>query len=198
VTYRSAPRDLRASDVDRERVISVLSAAAADGRLTGEEHSDRVERACAARTLGELAVLTTDLAGPADQPIRLDAGFPVVGIFGYERRDGRWVVPPTVPVVAAFGQVVLDLREALLRTQQVTVFATVVGGTLELIVGDGVPVEISGTSLFTRKVNKTPRAAGAGMPVVVVRAVAIGGTIRVISPRKPRRLGGIRRNGLPR
>jgi hypothetical protein len=197
VTYRSSPRDLRASDVDRERVISVLSAAAADGRLTGEEHSERVERAYSARTLGELAVLTTDLAGPADQPIRLDAGFPVVGIFGHERREGRWVVPPTVPAVAAFGQVVLDLREALLQTPQVTVFATVVGGTLELIVGDGVAVEISGTTVLTRKVNKTMRAAGAGMPIVIVRAFAIGGTIRVISPRKARWLGGSRRNGLP-
>jgi Domain of unknown function (DUF1707) len=179
-------------------VISLITEAAADGRLTLAEHSDRVERAYSARTLGELAVLTTDLAAPAAQPFRLDGKGPVVGVFGRERRDGRWVVPASVPVLAVFGEVVLDLRDALLQTQRVTVYATVVGGTLELMVPDGVAVELNGTSVLTRKVNRTPRAAAPGMPVVEVRAVSIGGTIRVISPRRSRWPGGLRRNGLPR
>jgi ferric-dicitrate binding protein FerR (iron transport regulator) len=180
-------------------VISLITAAAADGRLTLAEHSDRVERAYSARTLGELAALTTDLAAPAAQPIRLDGRSPVVGVFGRDRRDGRWVVPPTVPVLAVFGEVVLDLRDALLQSQRVTVYATVVGGTLELMVPDGVAVELNGTSVLTRKINRTPRVVAPGMPVVEVRAVSIGGTIRVISPaRRSRWLGGLRRNGLPR
>jgi hypothetical protein len=199
VTYRPAPRDLRASDADREGVISLITAAAADGRLTLAEHSDRVERAYSARTLGELAALTTDLAAPAGQPIRLDGRSPVVGVFGRDRRDGRWVVPPSVPVLAVFGEVVLDLRDALLQSQRVTVYATVVGGTLELMVPEGVAVELNGTSVLTRKINRTPRVVAPGMPVVEVRAVSIGGTIRVISPaRRSRWLGGLRRNGLPR
>src|SRR5215469_11170228 len=81
VTYRPAPRDLRASDSDRERVITLLGEAAADGRLTADEHEDRVEGAYRARTLGELAGLTIDLVAPSEQPIRLDGRRAVTGVF---------------------------------------------------------------------------------------------------------------------
>src|SRR5215472_15072942 len=54
--------DLRASDADRDRVIDVLRAATADGRLTADEFSERMEAALASRTFRELAPLTADLA----------------------------------------------------------------------------------------------------------------------------------------
>jgi fatty acid desaturase len=53
--------DLRASDGDRERTVDELRAHAADGRLTVEELEERVQRALAARTIGELTSLTRDL-----------------------------------------------------------------------------------------------------------------------------------------
>jgi hypothetical protein len=188
---------MRASDADREGVISLLTAAAADGRLTPDEHSERVERACAARTLGELAVLTTDLAEQSKQPFRLDGKSSVLAVFGRDRREGRWVVPPTVPVLAVFGEAVLDLREALLQSERVVIYGTVVGGTLELIVPDGVAVQLLGSTMLTRKINRSPRATP-GSPVVEVRTVAFGGTIRVTSPRRSRWRGSLRRGGLPR
>jgi hypothetical protein len=52
---------LRASDVDREAIVTHLSAAAVDGRSTLEEFTDRTQRAYAARTWGELAQLVGDL-----------------------------------------------------------------------------------------------------------------------------------------
>ena len=76
---RQAPRDLRASDADRDRVPTLLAEAASDGRLTMPEHSERVQRACAARTLGDLAELTADLAAPSAQPVRLDGGRVISG-----------------------------------------------------------------------------------------------------------------------
>ncbi len=55
----------RASDADRDRGVDVIKAAFAEGRLTREEHSARVERAYGARTYSELAALSADLpAGP--------------------------------------------------------------------------------------------------------------------------------------
>jgi len=213
VTFRPAPRDLRAADSDRERVIAVLSSAAADGRLTPDEHADRVERAYRARTLGELAGLTLDLVGPADQPIRLDGRRPVAGIFGRDRRGGRWVVPESLPVLVIFGEVELDLREALLQAGRTVVYATLIGGTIHLIVPDGVLVDTTGTALLTRKkIDRPARPArltgrgsassrpaadsrpawsqpGQGPAVVELRTVGFGGTIRVTSPRRPRRPG---------
>jgi hypothetical protein len=52
---------LRASDADRERFVEALSQHHADGRLTTEELAERTERAYAARTLGDLDALATDL-----------------------------------------------------------------------------------------------------------------------------------------
>jgi Domain of unknown function (DUF1707) len=55
----------RSSDADRERAIEVLKAAFAEGRLTREEHSERVQRVYHSRTYAELAELSADLpAGP--------------------------------------------------------------------------------------------------------------------------------------
>ncbi len=210
MTDRPAPRDLRASDSERDRVVTLLGEAAADGRLTPAEHTDRVERAYQARTLGELAVLTTDLVGPDAQPIRLHGRRPVAGLFGRDSRDGCWVVPESLPVLAVFGDVELDLREALLQSGRIVVYATVVFGTIHLIVPDGVVVETTGSALLTRKVTRTlrvpaaPGSARAGrmqpsdQPVIEVRTVGIGGTIKVTSPKRVRRLGGLRRGGLPR
>ena len=172
-------------------MIALLTEAAGDGRLTLGEHSERTERAYSARTLGELAVLTSDLAVPSAQPIRLDTRKPVAGIFGRERRDGRWVVPERLAVSAIFGEVVLDMREALLQSQRVTVLATVMGGTLQLIVPDGVAVEVTGPAALTRKSGQAgAKAAGApaaaGTPVIEVRALTICGRVKVVRPRRSR------------
>jgi hypothetical protein len=60
---------VRASDADRERAIGVLSEAFAEGRLTTEEHSARVEHVYGARTYAELAAVSADLpAGPLAGP----------------------------------------------------------------------------------------------------------------------------------
>ncbi len=54
-----------AASADRERAVGVLRAGFAEGRLSQDELHDRVERAYAARTYGELWALTADLpAGP--------------------------------------------------------------------------------------------------------------------------------------
>src|ERR1700735_2741148 len=141
---RPSPRDLRASDADRDRVLALLGEAMSDGRLTAGEHSDRVQRAFSARTLGELAELTTDLAVPSAQPVRLDGGRVIAGIFGPTRRDGRWVVPGDLPVTAMFGEVEVDFTQAILQASRVQVYATVFGGRLRLIVPDGVSVVVTG------------------------------------------------------
>jgi hypothetical protein len=198
VTSRPAPRDLRASDADRERVVALLTEAAGDGRLTLREHSERAERAYAARTLGELAALTADLAVASAQPIRLDTRKPVAGIFGRDRRDGRWVVPERLAVTAVFGEVVLDLREALLQGPRVTILATLLGGTLQLIVPDDVIVEVTGTSVL--RTRRGPAGAKPGgpppppeTPVIEVRGLSLIGRVKVVRPRRSRWRGALSR-----
>lgn len=52
---------LRASDRDREQVATVVNAAYAEGKLTADEHEERLDQVLRARTFGDLAPLTQDL-----------------------------------------------------------------------------------------------------------------------------------------
>jgi Domain of unknown function (DUF1707) len=54
-----------ASSADRERAVGVLRAGFTEGRLTQDELDDRVARAYAARTYGQLWELTSDLPSGA-------------------------------------------------------------------------------------------------------------------------------------
>ncbi len=185
---RQAPRDLRASDADRDRVLALLAEAASDGRLTADEHAERVQRACTARTLGELADLTVDLAVASAQPVRLEGGRVISGIFGPARRDGRWVVPETLTVTAMFGEVEADFTQAILQARHVQLLATVIGGRLRLIVPDGVSVVVTAPVVLGRRRGGTPPPAGADTPVIEVKGLVLGGEIIVRTPPRPRRL----------
>lgn len=59
---------LRAADADRSAVATVLGEHMAAGRLTVTEYEDRLARAYAAKTYGDLDALTVDL--PSSSPAR--------------------------------------------------------------------------------------------------------------------------------
>jgi DUF1707 SHOCT-like domain/Domain of unknown function (DUF4190) len=56
---------MRASDADRERLVEVLKTGFAEGRLTQDEYTFRMERAYTAQTYGDLEALIVDLPGAA-------------------------------------------------------------------------------------------------------------------------------------
>ena len=56
--------ETRASDADRDAAASLLNEAFAEGRLTGDEHDQRLSAAYAARTWQQLRQLTADLPAP--------------------------------------------------------------------------------------------------------------------------------------
>ena len=187
---------MRASDADRERVVTVLADALADGRLTAEEHDERVTRAYAARTLGDLAELTSDLSGKDAQPLRLDLSKPALAIFGSEVRAGRWVVPEDFAATAIFGEVNLDLTEALLQRPHVIIHATAIVGNVHVLVPEGVNVRMSGTAIVGSKINHV-RAIAAG-PVVDIRAFTAFGLVTARTPQRRRWRGTRLAGGLGR
>ncbi|WP_083982496.1 DUF1707 SHOCT-like domain-containing protein [Actinomadura hibisca] len=174
-------RDLRASDADRERVADALGEALADGRLTMEEHSERASRAYEARTLGELTGLTGDLSPEEAQPILVDDR-PVSVLFGRARRDGRWVVPVKLPLLALFGTVELDLREAVLQRRHIVLDSMVLGGRIRLLVPEGVQVNVTGRSIMcTREVRTRPAPEG---PTIEIGGTMIFGSVSARSPKR--------------
>ncbi|MGH3342426.1 MAG: DUF1707 SHOCT-like domain-containing protein [Carbonactinosporaceae bacterium] len=149
---------MRVSDADRDRVADVLGEALAEGRLTPEEHGERIDRTYAARTLGELEPLTRDLPvpprgapppareRPAVQPSLSASSHNAVAVFGGAERRGRWVVPQRFFALAAFGGVTLDFRNAVFTSME-----TVIRGNSGPRDSDGPPgapvVRVIGLSL---------------------------------------------------
>jgi len=90
---------MKASDADRDAVLSDLSEHFQAGRLTADEFEDRTGRALAARTWGELSDLLRDLptspAGPR-LPVTATTGAPP------QRPFGRTVLVP-IAVLAGIG-----------------------------------------------------------------------------------------------
>jgi hypothetical protein len=185
--------------MDRERVVAMLGEALADGRLSHEEYEERMSAALSARTLGDLAGLTTDLAPPELQPVQLDNGQPVVGLFSTASRGGRWVMPATMNCVAVFGEVVLDLREAMLTDRHVVLNVYAVFGRVRIIVPAGVEVILGGTEIIGRQRGGTARRVptSSDVPVVEVRGYLAVSEVLARTPPRPRRwLPGWRRGQL--
>ena len=65
-----------ASDADRDATVRVLNEAFAEGRLTADEHGERVRAVYTGRTWQELARLTADLPGPAHAARAVVGGMP--------------------------------------------------------------------------------------------------------------------------
>jgi hypothetical protein len=89
----SAPRwqrerpEIRASDAERERIVTFLRDKAAEGRLSPDELDERVGRAYVAMTRGELRRLVRDLPDPPfraglERSRRRPAGVAVLGLTG--------------------------------------------------------------------------------------------------------------------
>jgi uncharacterized membrane protein len=72
----AAHADLRASDQDRERASEVLKTGYADGRLSKDEYDEQLSQIYAARTVGDLARLTSQLPGGGAALLPVPAGPP--------------------------------------------------------------------------------------------------------------------------
>ena len=111
--------DVRASDADRDRVIDVLRAATADGRLTADEFSERMEAALSSRTFRELAPLTADLVTtPASRAPESAQAKDVIRIDqrgGSVQRTGRWLVPQRLEMHPSWCDVTIDFTDAVIR-----------------------------------------------------------------------------------
>lgn len=175
----SDPQPLRASDAERERAVDVLRTAAGDGRLTLEELAERVEGALATETGEALERLTADLPAPAPAEQARRAGKRwIVGIMGGGDHTGRWRIASRATVVNVMGGADLDLRDALIDSNETVITVVSVMGGSDIIVPEGVEVELEGFAIMggnDLKVDGPRHLPGA--PVVRVRAFSLmGGT----------------------
>ncbi|KNE78874.1 MULTISPECIES: DUF1707 SHOCT-like domain-containing protein [Streptomyces] len=211
-----SPAGMRASDRDRDRIADILREALAEGRLTAAEHSERIDLAYRARTVGELEPLVGDLpaqSGPdrgPDRPAPRPGGAPpsatgaaserLVAVFGGSTRKGRWRVGPHTTAFALFGGVEIDLTEAVFRQQEVVVNAVAIFGGVEIRVPENVTLRCTGTGIFGGFDVRNREADDPDAPIVVVTGFAVfggvdarpkrGKLLRDLRDRMRRELGG--------
>lgn len=170
--------ELRVSDDDRERTVARLRDATAEGRLTLEELADRVDGAYRARTAGELVPLTEDLPAPPAPGGKVRRW--IVDVMGGTDIRGRWRPAAKVNAIALMGGGTIDLRHALLESDTLTITAVAVMGGIDVIVPEGVEVDVTGFALMGgRGVKLGDKPPPPGAPRVRVRAFALMGGVDV-------------------
>jgi Domain of unknown function (DUF1707)/Cell wall-active antibiotics response 4TMS YvqF len=166
---------LRASDADRDATVALLREHAVEGRLTLEEFTERTASAYAARTRDELDRLARDLpsaAAPVEsrrRPTRF-----LFSLLGSTERDGRVRVRRRVFCLMGLGNIDLDLRQATLEGDVITVTALGVFGAIDVYVPEGVEVDVHGFALGGHKrANGNDPPPQPGTPLVRVFAVSV-------------------------
>jgi Domain of unknown function (DUF1707)/Cell wall-active antibiotics response 4TMS YvqF len=164
---------IRASDADRERAIALLREHSVAGRLTLEEFTERMAVAATAQTTAELEDLARDLPHAPVASRRAPTRF-LFAMFGSTEREGRIRVGRRVECLSLFGNIDLDMRQATLEGNVVTIVAIGIFGALDVYVPEGVEVDLHGFALGGHKrTNGNDPPPQPGTPLVRVFAVSI-------------------------
>jgi uncharacterized protein DUF1707/cell wall-active antibiotic response 4TMS protein YvqF len=205
---RPDPRNLRASDADRERVAKVLHESMAEGRLTVAELEDRLTTVYAAKTIGELEPVLTDLpvelhdVTPGARPVPVVEGFQppdrriggrplnhnAVAIMSGVDRHGSWVVPEKFNVVCVMGGAELDLTQAHFAAGEVTIQVTAIMGGAEIKVPDDITVLVNGFGFMGAFVDEAHVVGPPGSPVVRITGFAMMGGVVVQRAQRRRQI----------
>ncbi|MEU7071960.1 DUF1707 domain-containing protein [Streptomyces narbonensis] len=179
---------LRASDADRDRIADILRDALAEGRIDPEEHSDRIDAVYRAKTVGELEPIVRDLPSartrrgpdpvyeddPADADGEADS---LVAIFSSTTRKGRWRVSRRTNAFALFGNIEIDLTEAIFAQRVTTINATSIFGNVEVRVPENVSLRGNGSGIFGNFEVVTLEGVDPQAPVVVVNGYSVFGNV---------------------
>lgn len=169
----------RVSDAEREHAVELLRDDLVAGRLTLEEFSERVEAAYSARVGNDLERIRADLPETVPdaalrRPSRLTAA-----VFGHVVRRGRLRLRRRSRVWSVFGDVDLDLRQAVVDDARASLLVTVLFGNVDVYVPEGVNVEVGGVLGFGRRREWGRDLVRAGAPAIRLRARGLFGTVDV-------------------
>jgi len=186
----------------RERAVELLCEHFARDSVDVNELERRLDATQRARSADELRALLDDLPGgavaldrspaPSEEgaaDLRLAEVEPrsrsmVFALLGGSRRRGSWTPARKTSVLAFWGGVKLDYREALLAPGVTEVQVLAVMGGVDIVVPPGIRVESEGIAVlggFDHVVRAPP---GRGAPVLRLTGLAVMGGVNV-SVREP-------------
>jgi Cell wall-active antibiotics response LiaF, C-terminal len=100
-------------------------------------------------------------------------------LFGSLKRNGRFSVPPEMQLKAAFGELKLDLRDALFPEKHVLMVAESLCANVEVLLPEGVTVIDHGMSLMSsHKVSQTSEEHG---PVIHLDGWSVCSDVKFVS-----------------
>jgi DUF1707 SHOCT-like domain len=177
-----------ASDAEREATVARLGEAASEGRLVLDEFSERVSRAYAARTRGDLNQLVRDLPPSSEtsqtppsyrsSPSTGHTEWHIAPIGGF-KREGHWRMEQQIVSISLLGGMKLDLREAEFSAPEVTLTRfSLLGGT-RLAVPSGVRVDVTSFSLIGGRRIDVDERLPPNAPTLHLRAFCLVGGVRV-------------------
>ena len=188
---------VRIDDRARDTAVALLRHHLTDGRITLDEFSDRVGHVFAATTATDLEVVTADLpalrtVGDASPRTTNGSGRVrsvarwTVSMFSSSQRKGRWRVEGETTAISFMGACQLDLRQAEVVGDEITINAVAFMGGVDVVVPEGIEVVLEGFAFMGGKqasIKDAPIVPGS--PLVRVRAFAFMGGVTVRSRRPP-------------
>jgi Domain of unknown function (DUF1707) len=194
--------NLRASDADRDQVATLLSTAYAEGRLSREEHDERIDQLMAAKTFDDLLPITRDLVivGPpapvatpqSSSRFAIDTtgqnaeSDKMIAIFGGVTRKGRWRVRKNTHALALFGGIDLDLRDAIFEAPVVEISGFWCFGGLDIKVPEGIEIQDQTAGIFGGTDVRDVGDPAPGAPTLVIKGVSLFGGVSIKGPKKRR------------
>ena len=194
--------NLRASDTDRDQVATLLSTAYAEGRLSREEHDERIDQLMAAKTFDDLLPITRDLVivGPPasvatpqstsrfaiDTTGQNPESDKMIAIFGGVTRKGRWRVRKNTHALALFGGMDLDLRDAIFEAPVVEISGFWCFGGLDIKVPEGIEVQDQTAGIFGGTDVRDVGDPAPGAPTLVIKGMSLFGGVSIKGPKKRR------------
>jgi Domain of unknown function (DUF1707) len=194
--------NLRASDADRDQVATLLSTAYAEGKLSREEHDERIDQLMAAKTFDDLLPITQDLVivGPpapvatpqsssrfaidtTGQNLESDK---MIAIFGGVTRKGRWRVRKNTHALALFGGMDLDLRNAIFEAPVVEISGFWCFGGLDIKVPEGIEIQDQTAGIFGGTDVRDVGDPAPGAPTLVIKGVSLFGGVSIKGPKRRR------------
>ncbi len=184
---------VRASDADRERAHSFLSAAMSAGVLATDEYTDRAANAMVAVTLADLDALCADLplgqiggalaaSTPTEIRVSSSGAEPLrkaKALLSSAEVGGGSVVADSLKVSAVLASVEVDLRDVEFTAPVLTVKVRAVFGSVRIVVPPDVTVEIHGSSVVGSFNAGAAGSGSPGAPRVVIRGTAFMGGVEV-------------------
>jgi hypothetical protein len=173
-----------ASDGERQQTILRLHEACGEGRLTLDEFSERVQAVFASRTRGQLSLITADLP-PRSSGLMAYLPEPITFTFALlsdMKRKGRWRLEGQTTAISVLADCTLDLRHAIIQSEDVIIDAYVMLGALKIIVPPGTPVDLGGFAVLGSSSSKVEDDEPLpGVPIVRVRGFTLLGALNVVS-----------------